>query len=86
MKFGITKERADIIIQIVREVNIHHHTKTCRKFDTICRFKYPRFPSNFHIIAQEPVDMSSEEEKITFWEKINFVIERIKLLLDLITE
>ena len=26
MKFGITKERAVIISQIVREVNIHHHT------------------------------------------------------------
>ena len=86
MKFGITKERAVIISQIVREVNIHHHTKTCRKFDTLCRFKYPRFPSNFHIIAQEPADTLSEEEKIAFWEKINFVIEKVKSLLDLIAE
>ena len=72
MKFGISKERAEFICQVVREVNVHHHTKTCRKFKTICRFKYPRYPSNFHIIAQGQSEMLSDEEKALFWDKIIF--------------
>ena len=67
MKFGISRERAAFICKVVKEVNVHHHTKTCRKFNTICRFKYPRYPSNFHIIAQENPDKLSEEEKGIFW-------------------
>ena len=29
---------------IVREVNQHKHTKTCRKYLTKCRFKFPKLP------------------------------------------
>ena len=31
--------------RIVRAVNIHFHTKTCRKYCPKCRFYFPRFPS-----------------------------------------
>ena len=30
---------------IIRSVNIHHHTKTCRKYGPTCRFHFPRFPA-----------------------------------------
>ena len=36
---------------IVREVQIHHHTKTCRKYSTKCRFYFPRYPSLRTIIS-----------------------------------
>ena len=39
------------VAEIAQEVNKHHHTKTCRKHDTTCRFKYPRFPSPRTIIV-----------------------------------
>ena len=29
---------------IVKAVNMHHHTKTCRKYSCTCRFFFPRFP------------------------------------------
>ena len=29
------------VAKIGQEVNKHHHTKTCRKHDTTCRFNYP---------------------------------------------
>ena len=32
------------IVKIVEEVNVHHHTKTCRKNSPKCRFRYPKFP------------------------------------------
>ena len=30
--------------EIVQEVNIHHHTASCRRYDKPCRFNFPRFP------------------------------------------
>ena len=42
----------EIVSDIVKEVQIHHHTKTCRKHGSKCRFKFPKFPSEETIIAQ----------------------------------
>ena len=49
---------------IVQEVQTHHHSKTCRKYDTSCRFGLPRFPSCKTIIAQslDKKDYPSEED------------------------
>merc|ERR1711954_538801 len=33
------------VAKIAQEVNKHHHTKACRKYDTTCRFGYARFPA-----------------------------------------
>ena len=32
----------DDVAEIVNEVNKHHHTKTCRKRSSECRFNYPK--------------------------------------------
>ena len=40
------------VARIAQEVNKHHHTKTCRKHDTTCRFKYPRYPAPETIIVK----------------------------------
>ena len=49
--------------KIAREVNIHHHTKSCKKYDETCRFKYPRFPCHKTIVAK-PLKGTNEEKKI----------------------
>ena len=41
-----------IVAKIAREVNQHGHTKTCRKYITVCRFKFPKLPSYQTIIAR----------------------------------
>ena len=53
MRFGFEQKRAERIRDSVCEVNVHHHTKTCRKYETDCRFIFPRLPSMFNIIAQD---------------------------------
>ena len=50
------------VARIAQEVNKHHHTKTCRKHDTTCRFSYPRFPAP-HTIIVKPCMAESPEEK-----------------------
>ena len=40
------------ISDIVKEVNVHHHTaKACRKYGTECRFNFPKFPIHRTIIS-----------------------------------
>ena len=46
---------------IAREVNKHHHTKTCRKHDTTCRFSYPRYPSPHTIIVKPCTEVKQED-------------------------
>ena len=53
------------VYNLVKEVNVHHHTKSCQKGKSIgCRFNFPRFPSNKTIIAH-PIspDLSETEQK-----------------------
>ena len=37
---------------IIEEVQIHNHSRTCRKYGSRCRFGFPRFPSDHTIVAQ----------------------------------
>ena len=40
------------VAKIAKEVNVHHHTRTCKKYNQMCRFNYPRFPSHKTIISK----------------------------------
>ena len=50
------------VVKIVKEVNVHHHTRSCRKYNEMCRFNYPRFPCHKTIIAK-PLKGTKEEIK-----------------------
>ena len=52
------------VAQIAREVNVHNHTKTCRKYNDVCRFNYPRFPTNETIIAKPLKGLKVEKDKM----------------------
>ena len=50
--------------ETVREVNTHHHTKSCRKYHSTCRFSFPKYPSKKTLIAQpsKRINQSESEE------------------------
>ena len=55
---------------IVKEVQIHYHTNTCRKYGSKCRFNFPKFPSEKTIVAQPLLKtdfstLSSKMEKLS---------------------
>ena len=77
-KFGLSRKRAIRIINMVKEVNIHNHTKTCKKYSEICRFLFPRYPSYYTIIAQKPSSELSDEEKVSFWTNIDIILDTMK--------
>ena len=57
------QNQGEEIIQIVKQFQIHHHTKTCRKRGgTNCRFNFPKYPMWISVISRG-VEGNSAEEK-----------------------
>ena len=50
------------IIQIVRDCQFHHHTKTCSKRGGKCSFHFPRLPM-WKTILTHPVEGESPEDR-----------------------
>ena len=70
-----------VVAKIAQEVNKHHHTKTCRKHDTTCRFNYPRFPAPYTMIV-EPCDANTSEEREELLVKYRAVLKKVKEVLE----
>ena len=64
------------VVQIAKEVNTHHHSKTCRKHGTVCRFNYPKPPSPYTIIAK-PVEADSQAAKKERLEMNHMLINKV---------
>ena len=56
-------EVGEQVVKIVKEVNEHHHTKTCRKGPPTCRFRYPKFPVWKTILVKPYPPCEFDEEK-----------------------
>ena len=69
------------IAKIASEVNKHHHTKTCRKHDTTCRFGYPRLPAPYTIIV-EPCTADSPAKKEKLLAKYSKVIQKVQEVIE----
>ena len=69
------------VAEIAQEVNKHHHTKTCRKYDATCRFKYPRYPSPKTMIVT-PCNESSAKLRDEKLAKYREVLNKVKTVLD----
>ena len=63
---------------IVEEVQIHNHTKACKKYSTNCRFSFPRFPSLRTIIAVPYTKMpGDQQEQKQMLEKSKSVLKKV---------
>ena len=49
---------------LVKEVNVHNHTKSCQKGGVECRFSFPRLPSNFTLVAHPISEEDLKKEEI----------------------
>ena len=49
------------IVQMVKEVQTHYHTKTCKKHSPDCRFGIPRFPI-WKTMLSKPIEGESAED------------------------
>ena len=69
---------------IVRDVQIHHHSRSCKKHDGKCRFGYPKYPSSSTIIAQplRKEEFKTEREYNECKAHHKKVLEKVKQILE----
>ena len=68
---------------IVEIVQMHRHTKACRKYSSKCRFFYPRFPS-LKTLVSVPFNQTeaSPEEQMIRLEKSKLVLKHVQNVLE----
>ena len=71
----------DKVNLLVRQLQNHKHTKTCRKYGTTCRFGFPKLPSDETLIAKPLSDELPEDEKTQLLEKSQSILKRVGELL-----
>ena len=69
------------VSKIAQEVNKHHHTKTCRKRGTTCRFNYPKYPTPHTIIVQ-PCKVKDVKERDALIAKYQMILRKVKMILE----
>jgi hypothetical protein len=57
---------------IASQVQFHNHSKSCRKYNTICRFNFPKYPSEKTIITYKLQKNQFDTEKEYKNEKKNY--------------
>ena len=70
------------VVKIVRQVNIHVHTKTCRKLmEILCRFGYPKFPIWLTILVK-PYETEFPEEKQAYMKKYGETLKKVRAVME----
>ena len=69
--------------KIVEEVQIHHHTHTCRKYCPKCRFYFPRFPSLKTIVSVPFQKLEGDrEQQLDRLQKSNDTLKLVSKVLE----
>ena len=75
----ILKDKAKEVVEIIKTCYIHSHTKSCRKYQTECRYGIPRFPIWKTIVSKPMKATGDEGEKLK--RKYCNVLKNVKELL-----
>ena len=70
------------VVEIAKEVNKHHHTKTCKKKSPNCRFRYPKFPIWKTILVRPYKYTEFAEEREKTLQHYADVLKKVKELLE----
>ena len=76
------------LVDIVTQVQRHHHSHTCYKKGKKCRFGYPRFPCEETMIAQ-PMKSSNYSSETAFnheKKRLKNILSKVKDILEELTE
>ena len=74
------KKKSDKVAEICECVNIHRHSRTCRKYETICRFNFAKFPI-WKTLISKPVNLplTEKQEKMNKYKEI---LTKVKAIID----
>ena len=56
------KEKSKEVADICNCVNIHRHSRTCRKYETVCRFNFAKFPI-WKTLISKPLNLPLVEKE-----------------------
>ena len=73
----ILKQQSAELLDIIMSVNIHNHTRTCRKYDCNCRFGFGKFPI-WKTLISKPSPMITKETK----ELYKKILKDVRTILD----
>ena len=81
---GLPGEANPELDKIVREVQVHHHTKSCKKYSGVsCRFHYPHFPSDETLVARPLLDGDDEDgSKKALKAKAELILNKVRAALE----
>ena len=68
------------VAKLAKEVQMHHHTKTCRP-QPKCRFRFPRFPV-WRTILVKPYKSEFSEERSHYLQKYEDTLKTVQFFLD----
>ena len=72
--------------EIVKEVNVHSHSQSCKKYQTKCRFGFPKLPSPRTIISKPLPSDLDEKERNSRIKKAKDILTKVKNELDALTD
>ena len=61
------------VVDLVKSVNMHRHTKACRKYSTHCRFSFPKFPT-WKTLLSNPNKVCTEHDACQHQKVLNDVM------------
>lgn len=76
-------ENNPIIKDIVNEVQRHHHTKSCQKYNGSCRYGFPKLPCPATVLAEPLSSDMDPKEKTEKMKKAKKILQDAKTLLEL---
>ena len=65
------------VAELVKEVNFHCHTRSCRKYNCVCRFLFPRFPIWKTIIGHPSQNANLDESTIRKYKNILIKVKEV---------
>ena len=74
------KGKSKEVAEIRKCANIHRHSRTCRKYETICRFNFAKFPI-WKTLISKPLNLPSTEKEKKMKEFKN-ILSRVKTIID----
>ena len=79
-----TKEDGMKIIKIVKEVQVHYHTKSCKKNGCTvnCRFRFPKFPMWKTILTKSQMDETDPDAKNERQERHQILLRKVMDVLE----
>ena len=75
-------EVGEEVVRIAKEVNQHHHTKTCKKHSPKCRFRYPKYPVWKTILFKPYPSCEFDEERDNNLKYCAETLKKVKELLE----